>query len=100
MAINRHRCFHGFLGRSRETVPGYETSTWAGIGGPREMPAPIVLRLNMEINAALNDPDIKARFEDLGATPLRTSANDFRKLIADETEKCAKVIRGANIKPE
>jgi tripartite-type tricarboxylate transporter receptor subunit TctC len=83
-----------------ETVPGYETRTWVGIGGPKQMPARIVLKLNMEINAALSDPDLKARFADLGAMPLATSPDDFRKLIADETDKWAKVIRRANIKPE
>jgi tripartite-type tricarboxylate transporter receptor subunit TctC len=83
-----------------ESVSGYETSTWVGIGGPKGLPTPIVGRLNREINAALTEPTMRARFEDLGATPLVKSPDQFRKLIADETEKWAKVIRGANIKPE
>jgi tripartite-type tricarboxylate transporter receptor subunit TctC len=83
-----------------ESVPGYDTSTWVGIGGPKRMPSEIVARLNKEINAALTDPKIKARLENLGATTLATSADEFGKLVADETEKWGKVIRAANIKPE
>ena len=66
---------------------------------PRDTPAEIVDKLNREINAALADPKIKARFADLGAR-LAGSPADFGKLIADETEKWGKVIRAANIKPE
>jgi tripartite-type tricarboxylate transporter receptor subunit TctC len=82
-----------------EFVPGYEASGWFGVGAPRDTPAEIVDRLNNEINAALADPKIKARLADLGGTPLVISPADFKKLIADETEKWAKVIRAANIKP-
>jgi tripartite-type tricarboxylate transporter receptor subunit TctC len=81
-------------------VPGYEASTWYGLGVPRNTPAEIVDRLNKEINAALSDPKIKARLADLGGTVLSGSPADFGKLIADETEKWGKVIRAANIKPE
>ena len=56
--------------------------------------------LNKEINAALADPKMKARLADLGGVPMAGSPADFGKLIADETEKWAKVIRRANIKPE
>jgi len=83
-----------------EFVPGYETSVWFGIGAPRNTPAEIIDKLNKEINAGLADPNVKARFADLGNTVLPGSTADFGKFIADETEKWAKVIRGANIKPE
>ncbi len=81
-------------------VPGYETSQWYGIGVPQNTPVGIVEKLNKEVNAALADPEMKARLADIGGTVLQGSAADFGKLIADETEKWAKVIRAANIKPE
>jgi len=83
-----------------EFVPGYEASTWIGVGAPKATPAEIVEKLNKEINAALADHTIKARLADLGSTPLVGSAADFGKLIAEDTEKWGKVIRAANIKPE
>jgi tripartite-type tricarboxylate transporter receptor subunit TctC len=83
-----------------EFVPGYEASGWYGIGAVRNTPAEIVDRLNGEVNAALADPRMKARFADLGVAVLPGSPADFGKLLADETEKWAKVIRTANIKPE
>jgi tripartite-type tricarboxylate transporter receptor subunit TctC len=83
-----------------EFVPGYEASTWSGVGAPKATPAEIVDTLNKEINAALADHRIKARLADLGSTPLVGSATDFGNLIAAETEKWGKVIRAANIKPE
>jgi tripartite-type tricarboxylate transporter receptor subunit TctC len=79
-------------------LPGYEASTWSGIGAPKATPAEIVDKLNTEINAGLADPKIKARLTDLGGTPLFVSPADFAKLIADDTEKWGKVIRAANIK--
>jgi tripartite-type tricarboxylate transporter receptor subunit TctC len=81
-------------------VPGYEASGWYGIGAPKNTPAEIVDRLNTEINAALADPKMKARFADLGGTVLPGSPADFGKLLADEKEKWGKVIRTANIKAE
>ncbi len=81
-------------------VPGYETSQWYGIGAPRNTPAEIVGKLNKEINAALADPGMKARFAAIGGEPLPGSAAEFGKLIAEETEKWAKVVRAAGIKPE
>jgi tripartite-type tricarboxylate transporter receptor subunit TctC len=81
-------------------VPGYEASSWYGIGVPANTPAEIVDKLNKEINAGLADPKIKARFADLGGMALSGSSADFGKLIAAETEKWAKVIRAANIKAE
>ena len=81
-------------------VPGYEVTTWAGIGAPRGTPPEVIEMLNREINAGLASPGIKARYADLGHTVLMGSPADFGKLIADETEKWGKVIRAANIKPE
>jgi tripartite-type tricarboxylate transporter receptor subunit TctC len=83
-----------------EFVPGYEASTWFGLGAPKATPAEIVDKLNKEINAGLVDPKLKARLHDLGGTPLPGSPAEFGNLIADETEKWAKVIKFANIKPE
>jgi tripartite-type tricarboxylate transporter receptor subunit TctC len=83
-----------------EFVPGYESTTWYGVGVPKNTPAEVVEKLNKEINAGLADPKIKARFADLGGTPLVGSPADFGKLIADETEKWGKVIRAANIKAD
>ncbi len=81
-------------------VPGYEASQWYGIGVPKNTPAAIVDKLNKEINAALADPKLNARIADLGGSVLAGSPADFGKLVADDTEKWAKVIRAANIKPE
>jgi tripartite-type tricarboxylate transporter receptor subunit TctC len=81
-------------------VPGYEASIWYGIGAPKATPAAIVEKLNKEINAGLDDPRMQARLADLGGTVLPGSPADFGKLIADETEKWAKVIKFAGIKPE
>jgi len=83
-----------------EFLPGYEASTFHGFGAPRNTPAVIVDTLNKEINLALADPKIVARFAELGGVVLPGSPADFGKLIADETEKWGKVIRAANIKPE
>jgi tripartite-type tricarboxylate transporter receptor subunit TctC len=81
-------------------VPGYEAINWWGIAAPKATPQDVVDKLNREINAAFADPRIKARLFDLGGPPLAGSPAEFGKLIADETEKWAKVIRAANIKPE
>jgi tripartite-type tricarboxylate transporter receptor subunit TctC len=81
-------------------LPGYEASSWHGIGVPKNTPASIVDKLNMEISAILANPKMKARLADLGGTPLPGSPTDFGKLIADETTKWGKVVRAANIKPE
>jgi tripartite-type tricarboxylate transporter receptor subunit TctC len=80
-----------------EFVPGYEASTWFGIGAPRNTPAEIVSWLNQEINASLADPKVKARIADLGGTVIAGSPARFGKLIAEDTEKWAKVIRSANV---
>jgi tripartite-type tricarboxylate transporter receptor subunit TctC len=83
-----------------ETVPGYEASSVWGLGAPKNTPAEIVGVLNKEINAALADPKMKARLSELGATALPGSAAEFRQLIIDETQKWAKVIKVAGIKPD
>jgi tripartite-type tricarboxylate transporter receptor subunit TctC len=83
-----------------EFLPGYEGGIWYGLGAPKATPAEIVNKLNKEVNAALDDPKMKARLADLGGTPLPGSPVQFGELIADETEKWAKVIRAANIKAE
>ncbi len=82
-----------------EFVPGYEASTWFGIGAPRNTPADIIEKLNKEINAGLVDRKIKARIDDLGGGAFASSPNEFGKLIADETEKWAKVVKFAGITP-
>ena len=81
-----------------EFVPGYETSGWYGIGVPKNTPANIIEKLNKEINAALADPKMKARLDDLGGTTRAGSPADFGKLISGEWEKWAKVVLWANIK--
>jgi tripartite-type tricarboxylate transporter receptor subunit TctC len=83
-----------------EFVPGYEASSIFGIGAPKNTPAEIVDRLNKEINAALVDPEFKAKLARLDGTVLGGSQADFGKLIAEETDKWRKVIHLANIKPE
>jgi tripartite-type tricarboxylate transporter receptor subunit TctC len=81
-------------------VPGYESSAFYGIVAPSNTPEEIVGTLNREINAGLADPEMKARLIELGGSPLAGSPSDFGKLISDETEKWAKVIRAAGIKAE
>ena len=81
-----------------EFVPGYETRAWYGVGVPRNTPARIVELLNKEINLGLADPKLRARLADLGGTPLPGSPDDFGKLIANETEKWAKVVKFAGLK--
>jgi tripartite-type tricarboxylate transporter receptor subunit TctC len=83
-----------------EFVPGYEVSSWFGIGAPRDTPTQVVDKLNAEINAGLATPKLKAHLTDLGSTPLMGSPTAFGKLIVEETEKWGKVIRAAKIKPE
>ena len=76
-----------------ETVPGYETGTWWGIGVPKGTPADIVEKLNRETNAILAEPKIKTRFAELGSAPLVMSPGEFGKFLADETEKWAKAVK-------
>jgi tripartite-type tricarboxylate transporter receptor subunit TctC len=79
-------------------VPGYEVSSWQGIGAPKNTPKEIIERLNKELNAGFSDPKIKARIAALGGTPLPGSPADFAKLIADETEKWSKVVKFSGAK--
>ena len=79
-------------------VPGYDASTWFGLGAPRNTPVEIIDRLNKEIKAGLDDPKLKARFTDLGSTPFASTPSDFAKLIVEETDKWGKVVRAANLK--
>ena len=80
-----------------EFIPGFEASTWQGIGAPKNTPPEIITSLNKEINAALADPKIKERLADLGSVPMPMSPAEFEKYIVDETAKWAKVIHDANI---
>jgi tripartite-type tricarboxylate transporter receptor subunit TctC len=83
-----------------EHLPGYEASGFFGVGAPRSTPTEVIDRLNREINAALADPKIKERLADLGGAVIPSSPADFGKLIVDETQKWAKVIRFAGMKAE
>jgi len=83
-----------------ETVPGYETSVWYGISAPKGTPPEIVAILNKSVAAALTDPKMHAKLVDLGGIPMPMSPAEFGKLIADETEKWAKVVKFANISVE
>jgi tripartite-type tricarboxylate transporter receptor subunit TctC len=83
-----------------EFVPGYAASAWGGIGAPRNTPAEIIEKLNREINAGLADPKLKARFAELGINVLPASPSEYGRLIMEDTEKWARVIRAANIRAE
>jgi tripartite-type tricarboxylate transporter receptor subunit TctC len=83
-----------------ETVLGYEAGGWAGIVAPRATPPELVVRFNGEINAGLASPHIKARYDELGLRIIAGAPLDFGRLIANDTDKWAKVIRAANIKAE
>jgi tripartite-type tricarboxylate transporter receptor subunit TctC len=83
-----------------EFVPGYEASTWYGVCAPKNTPPEIIDKLNVAINSAIAEPKLRAQLADLGGTVLAGSPADFGKLIADETEKWAKVIKFAGMKPE
>lgn len=83
-----------------DTVPGFEMSLWTGLGAPRDTAVEIIDKLNREINAGLVDPTMKSQLANIGSSALTESPRGFGKLIADETEKWAKVINSANIKAE
>ena len=83
-----------------EFVPGYEASTWYGIGAPKNTPTETIDKLNKEINAGLANSKMKAQLADLGGTALAGSPAEFGRIIADETEKWAKVVKFARIKPQ
>jgi tripartite-type tricarboxylate transporter receptor subunit TctC len=82
-----------------EFVPGYEVSAWYGLGAPRGTPADVIDRINKTVNAALLDANMKARIVELGGTPFALSPAEFAAFIAAETEKWAKVIGEADIRP-
>lgn len=83
-----------------EMLPGFESSAWNGIAGPKGTPAEIIGKLNTEINAALADPKIKARFAALSGEIIGGTSADFQEIIAEDAEKWGRVIRTANIRPE
>ena len=83
-----------------ETVPGYEASAWFGLGAPKGTPAEIVDKLNAAVNAGLADPKLKARLADLGGTMMVGTPADFGKVIAEETEKWAKVVKFSGARPD
>ena len=83
-----------------ETLPGYEARTWAGVGAPKGTPPEIIARLNRDINAGLANPTIRARLADLGTIPMIFTSAEFGAYVAAESEKWAKVIQFAGIKPE
>ena len=83
-----------------ETLPGYEASTWAGIGAPRGMPPEIIARLNREVNEGLAQPDIKVRLADIGTIPLLLSPAAFKAYISAEAAKWDKVVKTAGIKQQ
>ena len=83
-----------------EHVPGFELFSWFGVGAPRGTPAEIIDRLNKEITGGLANPKVNARIAELGAAVLPLSPAEFGKLITDESEKWAKVVKFARLKPE
>jgi tripartite-type tricarboxylate transporter receptor subunit TctC len=83
-----------------DVLPGFEASTWYGIGAPKDTPAEVVSTLNTQIDAGLADPKFKAALAELGSVPMPMSPAEFGKFIADETGKWAKVIKVAGIKAE
>ncbi len=83
-----------------EMFPGYEVTTWSGVGVPRGTPAEIIERLNREINAGLANPALKARLAEVGATPIITTPAEFGAQVAADTERWAKVIKASGLRPE
>jgi len=81
-------------------VPGYEASSWHGIGVPKNTPADIVQKLNSEMNAVLGDPKVIVRLAEIGGVPLPMTPAQFGQFVADETEKWAKVVKFVGIKPQ
>jgi len=79
-------------------VPGYEATSWYGLGAPNGTPAEIIEKLNREVNASLTDPKAKARFSELGATLIPGTPAEFGKLLAEETEKWGKVVKFSGAK--
>jgi tripartite-type tricarboxylate transporter receptor subunit TctC len=84
--------------RGLEFLPGFEATAWHGIAAPKQTPVDAINRLNREINAILDDPNVKSQIAELGGDPLPRSPAEFAKLIAADTEKWSKVIRVAGIR--
>ena len=84
----------------REVVPGYEASSWFGLGAPKGTSTEITEKLNKEIDAIVADPNMRARLVGLGFQPMSLRSAEFGKFIADQIDKWAKVIKSAGIKPE
>jgi tripartite-type tricarboxylate transporter receptor subunit TctC len=82
-----------------ETLPGYEASGWYGVGTQREVPMEIVGKLNQQLNRILSDPKIKGKLSELGAVVVGGSSEEFKNLIAGETEKWRRVVQFAGLKP-
>jgi tripartite-type tricarboxylate transporter receptor subunit TctC len=83
-----------------DTLPGYETSSFYGVGAPHDTPRPIVDLLNKEINAALADGAIKLRIAELGAMEITGNASEFSAMLAGETERWRKVVELSGVKKE
>jgi tripartite-type tricarboxylate transporter receptor subunit TctC len=88
------------LPRVGDFVPGYEASQWYGMAAPKNTPVHIIDKLNREINAALTDPMMRAKFAEIGGEPLGGSPSEFGQLIAEETDKWGKVVKFTGLKPE
>ena len=82
-----------------EFVPGFESSTWYGVGAPKGTPPDVIAKINKEIGAAIADPKIKARFAGFGDVPMPMMPAEFGKFIAAETDKWGKVVKFASVKP-
>ena len=88
------------LPRVGDFVPGYEASQWYGMTAPKNTPAEIIERLNREINAALTDPRMRAKFAEIGGEPLTGSSSEFGQFVAEETDKWGKVVKATGLKPD
>lgn len=88
------------LPKAGDFVPGYEASQWYGMSAPKNTPVEIIEKLNREINAALTDTRMRAKFADIGGEPFGGSRSDFGQLIAEETDKWGKVVKFTGLKPE
>jgi tripartite-type tricarboxylate transporter receptor subunit TctC len=86
--------------RAAEFVPGYEAYVWDAMGAPANTPPDVIDKLNKAINAAVSDPEMKARYADLGAEPMIMTPAEFGQYMVEETKKWGKVVRDANIKAE
>jgi tripartite-type tricarboxylate transporter receptor subunit TctC len=102
LAVTGERRWHALpdIPTVAEFFPGYEASTWFGIGAPRNTPVEIIDRLNNEINAGLADDRLKSRIAEFGGTALAGSPADFSRLIDEETEKWAKVVKSSGMRPD